>query len=233
MLKIFFDVDGVLIDGWHAKPERRRPWDATIREDLGVDRAAFRKAFFGLPAETTMPPMHFCAKGECDLKEALASVLPSIGYSGSVDKFMRYWFQHDSQINHAVLKVVKILAQHPRVKLYLATGQEHYRAAYLWNDLGFKEFFLDIFYSAKLGYTKSEAGFFEKINEELGMTPEIAQGKKPLFFDDTEAVVRLACASGWDAHVLEDAGTLLDHPKVKNLLGESVALSSVKGICAG
>tara|TARA_R110000868_G_scaffold113557_1_gene304658 strand:+ start:356 stop:871 length:516 start_codon:yes stop_codon:yes gene_type:complete len=162
--------------------------------------------------------MHFCAKGERDLKEALASVLPSVGYRGSIDKFMRYWFEQDSHINHAVLKVIKVLAQHPRVKLYLATGQEHYRAAYLWDDLGFKDLFLNIFYSARLGYTKSEPGFFERINEELGMASAIARGDKPLFFDDSEAVVVLACASGWDAHVLEDAGTLFAHPKVKSLL---------------
>ena len=99
--------------------------------------------------------------------------------------------------------------------------QEHYRAEFLWDELGFKEFFLNIFYSAKLGYTKSDLGFFEKINKELGMAPEIAHGNKPLFFDDSEAVVRLACAYGWDAHVLEDAGTLLSHPKVQSLLGKS------------
>ncbi len=32
--------------------------------------------------------------------------------------------------------------------------QEHHRAAYLWDELGFKEHFKDIFYSARLGHLK-------------------------------------------------------------------------------
>lgn len=36
MLKIFFDVDGVLIDGWHSKPERRKPWNLVLR-GLGAE----------------------------------------------------------------------------------------------------------------------------------------------------------------------------------------------------
>ena len=39
MLKVFFDVDGVLIDGWHNDPKRRKAWDAAIKADLGIDRA--------------------------------------------------------------------------------------------------------------------------------------------------------------------------------------------------
>jgi putative hydrolase of the HAD superfamily len=218
ILKIFFDVDGVIIEGWHDKPERRRPWDTTIKEDLGVDRDAFRKTFFGLPFATSTPPMHFCAKGERDLKEALAAVLPSVGYRGPVDTFVRYWFERDSHINHAVLDVVKLLASHTDAELYLATGQERYRAAYLWDELGFKEYFLDIFYSAKLGCSKNEREFFEKINYELGVAAEIERGDRPLFFDDTEAVVNIARSCGWDAYTLEDANTLWEHPKLKNLL---------------
>jgi putative hydrolase of the HAD superfamily len=43
---ILFDIDGVLIDGWHADSARRRPWDATIETHLGIDRDAFRRLFF-------------------------------------------------------------------------------------------------------------------------------------------------------------------------------------------
>jgi putative hydrolase of the HAD superfamily len=82
ILKIFFDVDGVLIDGWHGKPERRKRWDATIERDLGVDSKAFQERFFDSPTAGSPSLMHACLSGACDLKEALARVLPSIGYAG-------------------------------------------------------------------------------------------------------------------------------------------------------
>jgi putative hydrolase of the HAD superfamily len=127
-VKIFFDVDGVLIDGWHRKPERRRPWDARIERDLGIDRAGFATAFFGAPAGGGRSLMQACVGGQRDLKKALAAVLPALGYDGSVDAFVRYWFENDAQINRDVLAVVDRLARHAQVELYLATGQEHHRA---------------------------------------------------------------------------------------------------------
>lgn len=45
-MKVLFDVDGVIIDGWHENPKLRKSWDASIRTDLGVDRAMFQHLFF-------------------------------------------------------------------------------------------------------------------------------------------------------------------------------------------
>jgi putative hydrolase of the HAD superfamily len=89
-MKIFFDVDGVVIDGWYAKPERRKRWDATIEQDLGIDLEAFQQKFFASPAGKFPSVMHGCVAGEYDLKEALAALLPTVGYDGSVDVFVRY-----------------------------------------------------------------------------------------------------------------------------------------------
>ena len=212
-MKIFFDVDGVLIDGWHAKPEFRRPWDATIEEDLGIDRTAFQEQFFG-PCGANRPVIHACIRGERDLKDALAATLPQVGYRGQVDTFMRYWFEKDSNINDTVMSSVKRLAGHPDVELYLATGQEHYRAAYLWVELGFKDHFKDIFYSARLGHLKNAVEFYLAINRVLGIRPD----ERPLFFDDREESVTLARAAGWDACLFDTAADLLGHPRLMNLL---------------
>ena len=212
-MKIFFDVDGVLIDGWHAKPEFRRPWDATIEEDLGVDKLAFREKFFG-SAASNRAVIHDCVRGERDLKEALAATLPSVGYAGSVDAFVRYWFEKDSNINREVVQVVKRLARHDHLELYLATGQEHHRAAYLWNELGFKEHFKDIFYSARLGHLKNAPEFFLEINHALGIGPT----EQPLFFDDREDVVAHARAAGWDACVFCTVADLVSHPRLVSFL---------------
>lgn len=212
-MKIFFDVDGVLIDGWHAKPELRRPWDATIEEDLGVDRDAFREKFFG-PGGANRAVIHACIRGERDLRDALAETLPAVGYAGSVDAFMRYWFEKDSNINRDVMAAVKRLARRADVELYLATGQEHYRAAYLWDELGFKAHFKDIFYSARLGHPKSAVEFFLEINRALGIKAD----ERPLFFDDREDVVVLARQAGWDACRFDTAADLLNHPRLVKLL---------------
>ena len=212
-MKIFFDVDGVLIDGWHAKPEFRRPWDATIEEDLGIDRDTFREKFFG-PSGANRAVIHACIRGERDLKEALAATLPGVGYAGPADAFMRYWFEKDSNINRDVMDAVKRLARNPDVELYLATGQEHYRAAYLWNELGFKEHFKDIFYSARLGHLKNALPFYLAINQALG----IRSDERPLFFDDREDCVTLARAAGLDAYRFDTAADLLGHPGVIKLL---------------
>ena len=212
-MKIFFDVDGVLIDGWHSKPELRRPWDATIEEDLGVDRDAFREKFFG-PSGANRAVIHACVRGERDLKEALAETLPAVGYAGPVDAFMRYWFEKDSTVNREVMDAVKRLARHDHVELYLATGQEHYRAAYLWDELGFKEHFKDIFYSARLGHLKDGPEFFLAINRALGIAP----AENPLFFDDRADVVGFARSAGWDGCVFDTAADLLNHPRLVKLL---------------
>ena len=212
-MKIFFDVDGVLIDGWHAKPEFRRPWDATIEDDLGIDREAFREKFFG-PFGDNRAVIHACIRGERDLKEALAATLPAVGYTGSVDAFLRYWFEKDSHINATVMNAVKRLSRHPDIELYLATGQEHYRAAYLWDELGFRAHFKDIFYSARLGHLKDALGFYLAINQALGIKPD----ERPLFFDDREDSVVLARQAGWDACLFDTAADLLSHPRLVKLL---------------
>jgi putative hydrolase of the HAD superfamily len=213
-LKIFFDVDGVLIDGWHSKPQYRKPWDATIEEDLGIHREAFRTRFFESAGGTFESPMHACVRGACDLKAALAPILPSVGYYGSVDVFISYWFEKDSNLNRDVFDIVRQLARHPHVDLYLATAQEHYRAAYLWTDLGFSAYFKDIFYSARIGCLKGTPDFFNEINRMLDILPD----ERPLFFDDQEDVVAAARASGWDACVFDSVADLRQHPRLRGLV---------------
>jgi putative hydrolase of the HAD superfamily len=140
--------------------------------------------------------------------------IPALGYEGSVDAFVRYWFENDARINRDVLAVVDRLARHAQVELYLATGQEHHRAAYLWNELGLRAHFRDIFYSARLGHLKATPEFFGAINRALAIGP----AERPLLFDDDEEVVGLARASGWDASVLDTVDDLVGHPRLARLL---------------
>ena len=214
-MKIFFDVDGVVLEGWHAKRKRLTTWDATLEQDLGVSGAALQRALFLPPEDGALPPIAACAKGADDLKDVLAELLPTLGYSGSVDAFVDYWFSKDAKINEAVLSVAERLRQDERVSLFLATNQEHHRAAYLWNDFGLKDHFDDIFYSARLGVMKDDTEFFYKINAQLA----IADAERPLFFDDQEKYVATARAAGWDAHLFDRAEDLGRNPRLRGLLG--------------
>lgn len=212
-MKVFFDVDGVLIDGWHHNPARRHPWDATLNEDLGIDVTAFRNLVFG-DGVSFNAPLHACVKGERDLKHLLAEILPLTGYSGSVDTMLRYWLDKDAKLNPIVFGAAKQLSTRPDVSIYLATGQEHHRAAYLWNDVGFKDVFKDIFYSAKLGLLKNDPAFFHAINAALDIGP----GENPLFFDDHVEVAEAAAAAGWDVQLVDTPDDVVNHPRLKGLL---------------
>lgn len=153
---IFFDVDGVLIDGWHANSALRKPWNATLEGDLGINREAFQNLFFGAPGGRFESLMFECITGRRDLRDALAEVLPQVGYEGSVDDFMRYWFEKDSNVNADVFKLIEEIREGCGARIFVATGQEHHRARYLWNELGFSKHFDGIFYSAKIGYGKKD-----------------------------------------------------------------------------
>lgn len=206
-MKLFLDVDGVLVDGYHANPERRRRWDTTLHDDLGIDPEALQKAFFE-------PYIERVVAGELDLKATLADVLPTLGYTGSVDAFLQYWFDKDSKLNPEMWEAVQTLARRDDLDLYLATGQEHRRATYLWETLGLGAYFDDIFYSAQIGQHKSSPRFFAAINAELG----IGSHESPLFFDDSPAVVAAARAAGWDAHEFETPRDFLEHCVIQTWL---------------
>lgn len=213
LVKVFFDVDGVLIDGWHSDSALRKPWDATIDTDLGVDREAFQQMFFGSSENRSISPMFDCITGRRDLKDALVEVLPKVGYNGSVERFVRYWFEKDSNVNADVFGLVRKLRQQGDTQLFVATGQEHHRARYLWNELAFSDLFDDIYYSARLGLPKKDIRFFEAINETLGIGSE----ERPLFFDDQPEIAELAARVGWDVTVFRSAGDLRQHPRLRHM----------------
>lgn len=213
-MKIFFDVDGVLIDGWHNDPARRRPWDATIEQDLGIRREALQDRLFDRQQDASGSLMQACVSGRSDLKEVLAELLPTVGYAGSVDAFLHYWFTKDSIVNSDVFAIVKHLAGLSDVSLYLATGQEHYRADYLWNDLGFREHFEVLFYSARIGHLKSAPEFYAMV----GIALDIGPHERPLFFDDSRSAVTAARNAGWDACLFDTVDDMRNHPRLRGLL---------------
>ena len=204
---ILFDVDGVLVHGYHAKPEQSQRWDEHLLDDLGIDPQEFSSKFiYGTFIQDVLP-------GNRALIEALDEVLPDLGYRGSSMVLVDYWLSHDSNLDKDLLNVVAQLAAQPEIDLYLATNQEHTRAFWLWNQMGLGRYFKDIFYAARFNAVKPDRAFFDAISAIIG-----PQSLPPLFFDDSESIVDAACEYGWDGVLYEQLDDVIAHPGIAPLL---------------
>lgn len=205
---VIFDVDGVLIHGYHTNPARVRAWDATLLADTGVDPERFRQAF------TFDIFMKKVIIGQMALIDALERRLPGLGYKGSPMVFAHYWLSQDSVLNEELLAVVRQLKQSGDCRLYIATNQEHLRANWLWGHLGLGELFEDMFYAARIGVQKPDPKFFAFIEHRIG-----PQTEPPLFFDDSPKVITGALKYGWEAVQFETVEDCTNHPWIRQRLG--------------
>ncbi len=207
MRSVFFDVDGVLLHSlFHDIPERRRRWDRYLLEDLGVDPEAFQ-TFFD-------PAFKEVIEGRVSLVTALEAFLPTIGYHLSPLGFIDYWLARDTHLNLQLMRLVGRLRASGPVRLYLATNQEHLRAFHLWNEVGLKHHFDDMFYAARMGVAKPDPEFFHRVEARIG-----SQTERPLFFDDSRSVVSAANDYGWEGVVFSEVGDCADHPWIAGRLG--------------
>jgi len=198
---VFFDVDGVLVHGYHANPARVRAWDANLLADTGVDPERFRQEFI---FDVFMKKVII---GEMSLIDALERRLPALGYKGSPMAFAHYWLTKDSVLNDELLDVVRKLKSRTDLKLYIATNQEHLRANRLWSHMGLSDLFEDIFYAARIGVQKPDRKFFDFIEACIG-----PQSEPPLFFDDSPKVIDGARKHGWEAVQFETVDDCINHP---------------------
>lgn len=204
---LVFDVDGVLVHGYHSRPDLQQRWDENLLADLGVDPERFRDEFiFDIFIKKVVI-------GQMPLIEALDRRLPGLGFKGSSMVFAHYWLTHDSRVNVELLDAIRRLKESADIRLYIATNQDHQRAQWLWQNLGFSELFEDIFYSARAGFLKPHKHFFDFA--EARMSP---QTEPPLFFDDTPKVISGALSHGWDAVLFETNQDFLEHPWIAEKL---------------
>ena len=197
---VFFDVDGVLVHGYHARPDQRQSWDRLLGE-LGIDSDRFQSEFiYDIFIKKVLV-------GQTPMIEALDKRLPGLGFKGSPMTVLHHWLTHDANLNAPLIDVVRRLKERTDIKLYLATNQDHSRAQWLWQTLGLGELFEDIFYSARAGIRKPEKGFFDFIEHRIG-----PQSEPPLFFDDTPKVIDGARAHGWEAVLFNTTPDCASHP---------------------
>jgi len=204
---IFFDVDGVLINGFHTKAEKRVRWDKNLKEDFGLDPDHFEDFF-------SDKYFHQSLLGKIDLEDNLQNWLSENSYPITAADIIEYWMAKDSNLNTDLMPVIETLASCPDIILHIATNQEHTRAAYLWNNVGFQKYFDNIFYSAKLGYFKRDKNFFTAAMKELAITPD---QEKIIYFDDDPKNIEVANTMGWDAIVYDQTNQVKGHPDLTHL----------------
>jgi putative hydrolase of the HAD superfamily len=206
---VLFDVDGVLIHGFHVREEKRRRWDTHMAADLGIEPAMFYEHF----VKDVLPDV---LTGRKSLVRALEEALPLMGYRGSPMTVIAYWLRRDTQLNLQLVDLLKVLRAKGNVRLYMATNQEDLRALYLWDTLGLHHLFDDIFHAARLGATKPDRRFFEGVAERIG-----PQQQPPLMFDDMPEVATAAKAFGWEGVHADDFADIRNHPWIVEHLGRA------------
>lgn len=175
---LMVDVDGVVI--------RPRPggWAAEMEADLGLSSATLQAHFF-------RPHWNDVVLGRAGLHERLGPVLAEHAPHLTSQALAAYWFEKDAVLDEGLLADLAALRA-GGVQLHLATIQEHERAAYLWDGLGFRDRFDGMHYAADLGCKKSDEAFYRAVEARTGFCP----GALALL-DDTPANVAAARAAGW------------------------------------
>ena len=208
MTVILFDVDGVLIHGYHEKEEFRKCWDENLEIDFGISRDEFAKHFIqGVFVEKVLI-------GEMGLYAALSDTLPQIGYTKNPQKLIDYWMEQDSHINSELMRYIARLSELKDVSLFIATNQEKIRAKYLMHNLGLGRYFIDIFNSGRLGIMKPNQKFYSKVQSLL----PTANKEDVIFFDDHQSVVDSAIKFGWEAHQFNTAEDIFKSNRIRLLL---------------
>lgn len=192
MKVLMVDMDGVLVNG---RPKDGLPYFTDIEQDLGLPLERLQKEFFAVH----WPQIII---GEQAIEPALTAVLSKIAPHLETETLLRYWFENDSRLDEKLLTDLSLLRR-SGVSIYLATNQEHRRAAWLMNEHGLSSHVEDIFYSAKFGCKKPGEQFFRMATESAGgAASEIA------FIDDSAENIEAARRYGWQAAQWKSGMTL-------------------------
>ncbi len=189
---LMVDVDGVLVCG---RPSDGQSWASALPEDLGISLEDLQCEFF-------RPHWSEIVIGQAELPDRLEPVLARIAPHLSCDEFIGYWFENDARLNIELLEELD-RQRSAGMPVWLATNQEHLRAAYLMDVLALAGRCDGICYSAAMGCRKPEAAFFEKAAARSGLPAEHL-----LLIDDTSANVVAAQAAGWYAAEWREGSSL-------------------------
>ena len=174
---LMLDVDGVVVTG---RPEDGKSWATDIERDLGIAPEKLHDVFF-----------------------VLAACLPVLAPALTVHEFTDYWFEKDSRLDEGVLAECDELREHG-MRIFLATNQEHMRAAYLMDALALRDHVDGMIYSAQLKARKPQRAFFDAAARHSGSRPEDL-----ILVDDTETNIIAARDAGWQAMLWSKGARLM------------------------
>lgn len=199
MKHVLFDVDGVLVDGFNAPFPRRFLWSEKLEEDIGLSPDVLNQQFF---------PNFFpdVLLGKVELATALSSFLEGVGSSVVPEDLIEYWLEKDSRVNETALALSRDLLERG-FSVHIATNQEHRRARYLWETLGFNKSFSKMFYAAELGVAKPNIEFFERVLSLLD-----AQASDVCLIDDSRENISAVEELGMVGIVFDTSEGLKNHP---------------------
>lgn len=183
MKALMVDVDGVLV---HGRPADGLPYFTDMERDLGLSIEKLQAEFF-------RPCWADIIVGRDAIEPKLAAVLARIAPHLDTETLLAYWFENDSRLDRDLLDALASLRGRG-TRLYLATNQEHRRAAWLMQDHGLADRFDGIFYSAQLGCRKPATDFYRLASQATGLAPEDVH-----YIDDAIENVESARTFGWKA----------------------------------
>jgi putative hydrolase of the HAD superfamily len=182
---VVVDVDGVLVKS--LDENGKFLWSRRIEKDLGITSFYFKRIFNHDWLDVT--------KGKIETKLHLSLSFQELGLTLSVEDYLSYWLENDSNINLEILNICEKIQKNMQVPIYIGTNQDFYRTTHLWKNLKFSEKFNGIFTSSKIGYVKPEKEFYKHIQEKLTL-----DGKSILLIDDTKSNIDAAQNYGWLTH---------------------------------
>jgi len=175
---ILFDADGVI---QRPTEHRRAAWQRLLGSGRNVDE--FVAAVFAAERPA--------CEGRIEFIGAFSDLLAAWSCQGTLQDALAVWTM--IQPDAAIVQLVQGLRR-SGINCCLATNQEHHRAAYMSEQLGYHGLFDSEFYSCRMGVAKPAAAYFRSIVDALGISPADA-----LFLDDQEANVRSAREVGLNA----------------------------------
>lgn len=190
---VVFDLDGVVVFPWG--------FANYLEREHGIMRAHTASFFAG--------PFNDCIKGKADVKSILPPYLEQWNWPGTVDNFVEMWLVTEDLPDRNLLQEIARLRQAGFV-CALGTNQEHNRARYIRKDMGFENYFDELFFSCEMGYMKPELEYFYHAARVLNNDPA-----QILFIDNEDKYVNAARQAGWQARLyttfeeLSGSGVLL------------------------
>lgn len=185
---IAWDFDGVLNRSF---VDNRFIWQDNFEADIGHSIESFTQLVFQTDFKRILT-------GQEDVRDRVALWAKTVGYEKSPDSVIDYWFRNEALPDAEVLELMSTLSQHG-IRQVIATNNEHRRANYIENDMGFGKRVEHVFASGRIGLAKPDPAFFEHITQALNITPG-----EMLLVDDHAGNIQAAQQLGWQAFHFTD-----------------------------